>query len=169
MTNFAIFSDACYGFAFTPFGKCGMAKSEHGIFSLTFPSDEESARVELQRKFPNVKFYRNDDEVEKMVYFIFQKNEYPALALYGTNFQLSVWEALQKIPFGSTVSYEDVAKSMGFPKAVRAVAHAVACNPVAFLVPCHRVVRKNGGLGGFRWGMERKISMLKWEKENLHL
>jgi O-6-methylguanine DNA methyltransferase len=57
----------------------------------------------------------------------------------------------------------------GFAKSSSAVAHAVACNPVAFLVPCHRVVRKNGGLGGFRWGMERKISMLKWEKENLHL
>jgi AraC family transcriptional regulator of adaptative response/methylated-DNA-[protein]-cysteine methyltransferase len=163
------FSDACYGFAATPFGKCCMAKNGQGIFSLTFPPDEEFAINELQQKFQNGNFYRNDREIENIVNLIFQNNECPPLNLYGTNFQKSVWKSLRKIPFGSTVSYQDIAGSIGLPNAVRAVAHAVACNPVAFLVPCHRVIRKNGSLGGFRWGIERKISMLKWEKDNLHL
>jgi AraC family transcriptional regulator of adaptative response/methylated-DNA-[protein]-cysteine methyltransferase len=168
MINARLFFDACYGFASTPFGKCCVANNDQGIFSLTFPSNEEFAINQLQRDFPNGNFYRNDNEIKKIVELIFKENECPPLSLYGTSFQKTVWEVLIKIPFGGTVSYEDVAISIGSPNAVRAVASAVARNPVAFLVPCHRVIRKNGFLGGFRWGTERKISMLTWEKNNLH-
>jgi AraC family transcriptional regulator of adaptative response/methylated-DNA-[protein]-cysteine methyltransferase len=81
----------------------------------------------------------------------------------GTNFQIKVWEALLRIPPGSVVSYEDIARRIRAPRAVRAVANAVAHNPVAWLIPCHRVIRKSGALGGYRWGETRKKALLAWE------
>jgi AraC family transcriptional regulator of adaptative response/methylated-DNA-[protein]-cysteine methyltransferase len=85
------------------------------------------------------------------------------LYLKGTNFQIKVWQALLKIPAGTIVSYEDIARQIDMPKAVRAVANAVAHNPIAFLIPCHRVIRKTGAVGGYRWGSARKKAMLAWE------
>jgi len=169
MINTTAFHSACFGFASTPFGKCCMAKDDRGIFSLTFPFDEEFAINELFGKFPDKKFYHDDKEIGIMAQLIFQRNICPALNFYGSDFQKTVWEALLKIPFGGRVSYEEIAISIGMPKAVRSVAHAIACNPIAFLVPCHRVIRKNGSIGEFRWGRERKVAMLEWEEKILNL
>ncbi len=89
----------------------------------------------------------------------------PSIDLHvrGTNFQIKVWEALLRIPPGGVVSYEDLARHIQAPRAVRAVANAVAHNPVAWLIPCHRVIRKSGALGGYRWGETRKKALLAWE------
>jgi O-6-methylguanine DNA methyltransferase len=88
-----------------------------------------------------------------------------ALAPQGTEFQQSVWRALQKIPFGQTCSYADVANAINRPKAVRAVANAVAANPIGWFIPCHRVIRSNGQIGGFAWGTQLKQHMLDWEQK----
>jgi AraC family transcriptional regulator of adaptative response/methylated-DNA-[protein]-cysteine methyltransferase len=85
------------------------------------------------------------------------------LLLNGTNFQIKVWEALLRIPSGSVVTYEDIALSIGMPKAARAVSNAVASNPVAVLIPCHRVIRKDGDFGGYHYGTARKKALLGWE------
>jgi len=83
--------------------------------------------------------------------------------LSGSNFQLKVWEALLRIPAGSVAAYEDVARWLGMPSAARAVSRAVACNPVAYLIPCHRVIRKLGDFGGYHYGTARKQALLGWE------
>jgi AraC family transcriptional regulator, regulatory protein of adaptative response / methylated-DNA-[protein]-cysteine methyltransferase len=85
----------------------------------------------------------------------------------GTNFQIKVWEALLRIPSGACASYEDVALALGMPRAARAVGSAVGDNPVALLIPCHRVIRKTGALGDYRWGLPRKRAMLAWEAARL--
>jgi AraC family transcriptional regulator of adaptative response/methylated-DNA-[protein]-cysteine methyltransferase len=85
------------------------------------------------------------------------------LFLNGTNFQIKVWEALLRIPSGQVVAYEDIANLIGMPSAARAVSRAVASNPIAYIIPCHRVIRKMGVLGGYRWGVERKQAILGWE------
>ena len=91
------------------------------------------------------------------------------LLLNGTNFQIKVWEALLCIPSGSVVTYEDIALSIGMPKAARAVSNAVASNPVAVLIPCHRVIRKDGEFGGYHYGMARKKALLGWEMAQAEL
>jgi len=90
------------------------------------------------------------------------------LAVRGTNFQVNVWRALLKIPPGRTVSYQQLADHTGKPEAVRAVANAVAANPIAYLIPCHRVLRKSGALGGYRWGTQRKQLLLAWDAAGSH-
>jgi AraC family transcriptional regulator of adaptative response/methylated-DNA-[protein]-cysteine methyltransferase len=85
------------------------------------------------------------------------------LLVRGTNFQVKVWRALLQIPVGSVATYEDIATAIGSPNAVRAVGTAIGRNPVAFLIPCHRVIRTTGALGGYRWGLPRKRAMLAWE------
>jgi AraC family transcriptional regulator, regulatory protein of adaptative response / methylated-DNA-[protein]-cysteine methyltransferase len=81
----------------------------------------------------------------------------------GTNFQIQVWRALLKVPFGGTITYQNLAETIDRPKAARAVGNAVGSNPIAYLIPCHRVIRNSGELGGYRWGIERKSSILGWE------
>ena len=90
------------------------------------------------------------------------------LLLQGTNFQVKVWEALLKIPMGSVVRYEDLATEVCSARAARAVGGAVGKNPIAFLIPCHRVIRKAGGIGGYHWGLSRKKAMLAWEAARTH-
>lgn len=153
-----------YGFAPSPFGECSIAFSEEGIYALLFADDRESALADLQHRFPKINFNRNDDEAALLGQRIFEKGEVPPLQPSGTPFQLSVWQALQLIPPGETTTYARIAEAIGRPKAVRAVGTAIGANPIAFLIPCHRVVRTGGGLGGFRWGLERKMHMLEWEK-----
>ena len=96
---------------------------------------------------------------------IFQKRERPTIHPIGTEFQQAVWNALQQIPVGVTTTYAKIADAINRPKAVRAVGTAIGANPIAFLIPCHRVIRTDGGLGGYRWGLEIKKMMLEWEKE----
>ncbi len=165
MNYLSPYSEPSYGFCKTPFGECCMAFSNDGICALTFPENRQSACDDLERLFPNIDFVQNDEKVARFVSQIFERGKNPGLHLMGTPFQLSVWQALQKIPKGHTSTYALIADAIGRPKAVRAVGTAIGANPVAFLVPCHRVIRTDGGLGGFRWGLECKKAILEWEKK----
>lgn len=153
-----------YGFCETPFGECCIAFSDSGICALIFPESHQNAYDDLERRFPNLDFVENAEKADMLIAQIFAKGKNPPIHLIGTPFQLAIWQALQKIPKGQTATYAQIADAIGRPKAVRAVGTAIGANPIAFLVPCHRVIRTDGSLGGFRWGLECKKAMLKWEK-----
>ena len=166
MKELDAFSNPCYGFSESPFGECLIAFSNDGIYALTFPENRESGISELERRFQHIKFGIDNEKAQKMAYQIFENNKLPQLFLIGTPFQISIWEALTKIPKGETTTYASIAELIGRPKAVRAVGTAIGANPIAYLIPCHRVLRTDGGLGGFRWGLDVKKKMLAWETRN---
>ena len=158
-------SEPSFGFSASPFGECCIAFSNDGICALTFPESRESAYADLDYRFPETDFKQNDEKAARYVRRIFEKGEKLTLNPIGTEFQLSVWHALQQIPAGKTTTYAQIAAEINRPKAVRAVGTAIGANPIAFLIPCHRVIRTDGGLGGFRWGLECKKMMLEYEKK----
>ncbi len=164
-----------YGIHPSPFGDCLLALTERGICALAFLVDEgkEVAIEELRGRWPGAQLSEDGAATLPVVRQIFdlpREHGGPALSLHlkGTNFQLKVWEALLRIPPGSALSYEDVAAEVGTPRAARAVGSAVARNPVAFLIPCHRVIRRTGAFGEYRWGSARKKALLGWEAARLH-
>ncbi len=157
-------SHPAYGYSPSPFGECCIAFSNDGICALTFPESRESAFFDLNQRFPETDFKQNDDKAQKLARQIFERGEKPLIHPIGTEFQHSIWTALQSIPIGKTMTYAQIAQKIGRPKAVRAVGTAIGANPIAFLIPCHRVIRTDGSLGGFRWGLECKIKMLEWEQ-----
>lgn len=165
MTQILPQSDPSYGFCDTPFGECCIAFSNDGICALTFPESRESAYIDLDNRFPTTEFKLDQRGAERLVQQIFERGTKPVLNLIGTEFQLSIWHALQRIPAGKTTTYAQIAEQIGRPKAVRAVGTAVGANPIAYLIPCHRVIRTDGSLGGFRWGLECKKKMLAYEKK----
>lgn len=158
-----------YGFHDTPFGACLLASTERGICSLSFVSNGEMSAVEqLKTDWPQADLIENDLQTQETVNQIFSskpgKQSRPFhLLVKGTNFQINVWRALLAIPAGAMVSYQDVAAYIGKPNATRAVASAIAHNPVGYLIPCHRVIRKGGEMQGYRWGTTRKRAILGWE------
>jgi AraC family transcriptional regulator of adaptative response/methylated-DNA-[protein]-cysteine methyltransferase len=156
-------SNPSYGFSATPFGECCIAFSNDGICALTFPESRESAYSDLDNRFPDVDFKLSEDKADRLVRQIFENGSKPVLNLIGTEFQLSIWDALQQVPAGRTTTYAQIAEVIGRPKAVRAVGTAIGANPIAYLIPCHRVIRTDGTLGGFRWGLECKKKMLAYE------
>ena len=136
--------------------------------NLSGNTDIDAAVADLKNQWKNAQIILDQKATRHYIDKIFgdrSQRSRPSLYVKGTNFQIKVWEALLKIPQGAVVSYEDIAASIGKPKAVRAVANAVAHNPVAFLIPCHRVIRKTGALGGYHWGSEKKIAILLWESK----
>ncbi len=154
----------------TPFGRCLIAASDRGIVSLHFlqPRTEEAALVEIERKWPEAEIVKEPHGTEKLAeaVFSFADAGEPSpvyLHVRGTNFQIRVWEALLKIPLGRAVTYQDIARHIGMPNAARAVGNAVGANPIPFLIPCHRVVRKTGVFGNYGAGPARKKAMLGWE------
>ena len=158
-----------YGFHDTPFGACLLASTERGICNLTFvPGDKMDAVEQLKKEWPQADFIEDGPQTQAMVSQIFSplpgRPSRPFhLLLKGTNFQINVWRALLAIPAGAMVSYQDVAAFIGKPNATRAVASAIAHNPVGYLIPCHRVIRKSGDIQGYRWGTTRKRVILGWE------
>ena len=157
-----------YGFHPSPFGECLVAVTGRGICHLAFVPQSGRAEVasELRRQWKNAEIIEDASVAGPYVHTIFSASaSTTALPLFvkGTNFQVKVWQALLKIPAGKIVSYEGIARRIKRPKAVRAVANAVAHNPIAFLIPCHRIIRKTGAVGGYRWGSARKKAMLIWE------
>jgi AraC family transcriptional regulator of adaptative response/methylated-DNA-[protein]-cysteine methyltransferase len=154
----------------TELGKLLMATTMRGVCSARFGENEAALLRELKQDFAAADIHRDDDALQPLAARMKESlrgwaapHNIP-LDLRGTAFQQMVWKELQRIPAGQTRSYTDVAKSIGRPKAVRAVANACASNPVAVVVPCHRVVQKNGSLAGYRWGVERKKALLANEK-----
>ncbi len=155
-----------YGQADSPFGRALLGRTTRGLCHLSFPDDGEpdadDALPSLATEWPGASLRRDDALAAETARAIFAGDHTP-LHVRGTNFQVRVWQALLRIPFGAVASYEDVARGLGRPSATRAVAGAIARNRVAWLIPCHRVIRKVGETGGYRWGPERKAAMLGWE------
>lgn len=155
-------------------GQCSLgsilvARSGRGVCSILLGDDPEALVRDLQDRFAKAELVGADPGFEKVVAAVIAHAEDPFLALElpldvrGTAFQQRVWQALQQIPPGSTATYSDIAERIGAPKAVRAVARACAANPLALAIPCHRVVRTDGSLSGYRWGVDRKRTLLKRE------
>jgi AraC family transcriptional regulator, regulatory protein of adaptative response / methylated-DNA-[protein]-cysteine methyltransferase len=161
--------DVAYGVATTPFGRALVGRTGRGVCHLSFvdngaesPDGLEAAITVLRTEWPAATLVRDEGAAGTVVAAIFAGDRMP-LDVPGTNFQARVWEALLSIPEGRVTCYEDLAIAMGRPDAVRAVAGAVARNRIAWLIPCHRVIRKIGEAGGYRWGGARKRAMLTWE------
>ncbi len=157
-------------------GECSLgsilvAKSEKGVCAILIGDDPEVLVRDLQDRFPRARLIGGDAEFEKLVAKVVGLIEAPGLGLdlpldvRGTAFQQRVWAALREIPAGTTLSYTDLARKIGAPKAVRAVAGACAANSLAVAIPCHRVVRSDGALSGYRWGIERKRALIDREAE----
>ncbi len=153
----------------TSLGAIIVASSEKGVASILLGDDPEKLVRNLQDRFPNARLVGGDSEYEKLVANVVGFVEAPRFGLNlpldvrGTAFQQRVWQALQDIPVGQTVSYAEVARKIGSPKAVRAVAGACAANNIAVAIPCHRVVRNDGSLSGYAWGVDRKRALLTRE------
>ena len=163
--------EIAYGFHETPFGKCFIAVTERGICGLSFIQtyNELAFLNDFKRKWLNADFEKNDMRTASITNQIF--NFDPSvlnpqklhLLVKGTNFQVKVWEALLKIPTGGLSTYQTIAELAGSPNAVRAVGTAVGSNPIAYLIPCHRVIRKEGKIGEYHWGENRKKALIGFE------
>ncbi len=156
-----------YCFAESPFGKLIVASTAKGVCHIAFEEDEQQAFVNLKQCFPNAKYHQVIDKFQQDALFVFQKDwmqlDQIKLHLSGTPFQLKVWACLLKIPVGNLTTYGAIANQVGNPKASRAVGTAIGNNPVAFLIPCHRVIQANGNIGGYMWGSTRKRAIIGWE------
>jgi AraC family transcriptional regulator of adaptative response/methylated-DNA-[protein]-cysteine methyltransferase len=160
-----------YSFVESPFGNLIVASTTKGICYIAFDDDEEKALNNLKGKFPNATFQRKLDLMQQNALFIFQNDwsKLPEIKLHlkGTDFQLKVWEALLKIPMGHLSTYGNIAEQIGNSNASRAVGTAIGSNPVAFLIPCHRVIQSSGNIGGYMWGNTRKTAIIGWEGANI--
>lgn len=157
-----------YGFVASPFGRCIIGWSAQGILQLSFvdPGQDGARLSELRKRRPRARMRRDDAAARRLAARIFAWGGARGafgVVLCGTHFQVRVWRALLRVPPGATVTYGELAEAAGSPGAARAVGSAMAANPIAVLVPCHRVVRGGGGLGGYRWGGDRKRALLDWE------
>ena len=164
--------DIAYGVHPSPFGPCFVGQTERGICALGFADDDRSdadaVRAEFERRWPAARFHEDRAATEPVVARIFDGGraagaEPLRLAVCGTNFQLKVWEALLRIPHGRITSYHALAQALGLPRSARAVGGAVAANPISYLIPCHRVIRRSGAISNYEWGPARKRVMLGWE------
>lgn len=156
-----------YSFTDSTFGKLLAATTQKGVCSMAFVKDDHQAFEDLKSKFPNASFQNKPDVHQQNALSIFRndRSRLPEIKLHlkGTDFQLKVWEALLKIPMGKLSTYGRVAESIEKPNASRAVGSAIGRNPVAFLIPCHRVIQSTGKFGGYMWGTTRKTAIIGWE------
>ena len=159
-----------FGFSDALFGKCMIASTDRGLCALKFVrAMGETQLVQwLRDQWPRAELIRDNSLSDRLVQKIFPFESLARSAplhlfVKGTNFQIKVWEALMAIPFGAAVTYQDIAEHIGMPGATRAVGTAVGKNPIPFIIPCHRVIRKMGAFGQYGGGRERKIAMIGWE------
>jgi AraC family transcriptional regulator of adaptative response/methylated-DNA-[protein]-cysteine methyltransferase len=159
--------DINYSYAQSPFGNILVASTSKGICYMAFTEDEQASLNDLKNRFPNAKFKQILDQLQQNALYIFThdwtKLSQIKLHLKGTPFQLKVWETLLKIPMGELTSYGTIAHKITRPNASRAVGTAIGSNPVAFLIPCHRVIQSGGAPGGYMWGLTRKSAIIGWE------
>ena len=159
-----------YTIAKSPLGKVLVAATERGVSAVYLGEGETALVEELRKEYPRAEIAAAPDAYQRWVNEIVQRTEGKPpqaelpLDLQATAFQRRVWQELQRIPLGATRTYSQVAKALGKPRAVRAVARACAMNPVSIVVPCHRVVRSDGNLAGYRWGLTRKERLLEQER-----
>ncbi|MGF1649044.1 MAG: methylated-DNA--[protein]-cysteine S-methyltransferase [Hyphomicrobiaceae bacterium] len=162
-----------YGFHRTPFGDAMVTATRRGLAGLAFV-DEDAGQTrtevmaDMQARWPLAEFVPDDEQARSLARRIFdpacwQPGQPIRIVMIGTDFEVRVWETLLRIPMGRAVSYADIARHIGKPTAARAVGSAVGRNPISFVVPCHRVLRGDGSLGGYHWGLTRKRAMIGWE------
>lgn len=161
-----------YSFCESPFGKIIVASTTKGICHLAFADEETAALHSLKCIFPKASFEKKLDDFQKNAVAIFMADwkDLPQIKLHlkGTEFQIKVWEALLKIPAGQLTTYGKIAKQIKIPNGSRAVGTAVGANPVAWLIPCHRVIQSTGIVGGYHWGTTRKAAIIGWEAAKLN-
>ncbi|MBD1392418.1 bifunctional helix-turn-helix domain-containing protein/methylated-DNA--[protein]-cysteine S-methyltransferase [Mucilaginibacter glaciei] len=161
-----------FSYAETPFGNIIVASTQKGICYMAFADDKDDAFKQLYTAFPNATYHQMVDLMQQNALNIF-KSDWSQLAkiklhLKGTDFQLKVWEALLKIPTGGLNTYASIAHTIQLPTACRAVGSAIGANPVAFLIPCHRVIKSTGEFGQYHWGSSRKAAMIGWEAAQMN-
>lgn len=165
--NYGVGLEIYYNFYEALFGQVIITSTLKGICHIFFDDNREKAFTDLQTRFPKAKFINEEKIFHIEALSIFQKdwNNLPEVKLHlmGTEFQIKVWEALLKIPMGSLATYSEIAKNIGNPNASRAVGTAIGSNPIAFLIPCHRVIQTSGKFGGYMWGENRKTALIGWE------
>jgi AraC family transcriptional regulator, regulatory protein of adaptative response / methylated-DNA-[protein]-cysteine methyltransferase len=156
-----------YNFFASPFGQIIIAATPKGICYIAFAENKQQALLPLQKKYPHANFIQATDTHQQQAILFFTQGanalEKINLHISGTPFQLNVWNSLLKIPMGNVTSYGDIARSINQPTAARAVGTAIGSNPVALLIPCHRVVQASGNIGGYMWGSEKKADIIAWE------
>ena len=161
-----------YSYADSPFGDIIIASTRKGICHLAFFEDRETALSKLKSNFPNASFLQMTDSLQQNALLTFQtdpgKPEQVKLHLKGTQFQLKVWNALLKIPQGGLATYGNVSAAIHQPNASRAVGTAIGSNPVAYLIPCHRVIQSTGNFGNYMWGSTRKTAIIGWEASKVN-
>ena len=165
--------EMAYGFHASPFGEALVMATDRGIAGLAFINDDamqsrQDALADMVQRWPKANYVEKPDVTAPHAKVIFNaqkwSREQPVrLVMIGTDFDVRVWETLLKIPMGRAVSYTDIARHIGSPSASRAVGSAVGRNPISFVVPCHRVLRGDGTLGGYHWGLTRKRALIGWE------
>jgi AraC family transcriptional regulator, regulatory protein of adaptative response / methylated-DNA-[protein]-cysteine methyltransferase len=161
--------DIRYGWASSPFGEALALTTARGLCGMTFVGDEgRDETLSIARaRWSAARFVEDDEAVRSIARQVFERTREPGerltLSLHGTPWQIKVWEALLRIPPGALVSYDQIAASLGAPKASRAVGTAIAENPIGYVIPCHRVIRKTGAIHQYRWGRARKMAMIGWE------
>ena len=156
-----------YGWSNSPFGQCVIFIKSSIIVGLAFKNDHSKDQIEIEMKSQwkksNIDFVSTSPKKLAEQFFY---NEEVNIAVAGSQIQVKVWDALLNVQKGATATYTEIAHAAGYPKAIRAVASAVGKNPIAWLIPCHRVIRKSGDNGGYRWGSDIKSKMLAYEAQN---
>lgn len=156
-----------YSFLASPFGSIIVASTHKGICYMAFEENEKEAFAKLLSNYPNATYLKQSDNLQEAAITIFKKDwsrlSEIKLHLKGTVFQIKVWENLLKIPFGKLSTYKHIAEKIGNPLAARAVGTAIGNNPIAYLIPCHRVIQSTGVFGGYMWGATRKTAIIGWE------
>jgi len=159
-----------YGVNETPFGKIFVAMTPRGVCRIEFLGSRSADEilVDIRKDWPKASLVQNDNATNYVANVLFSRlkdgqSNPLSLHVMGTNFQVAVWRALLRIPSGQLASYSQIANALGYPKASRAVGNAVGSNPVAMLIPCHRVIQKSGAIGGYRWGSTKKEMIQAWE------
>lgn len=162
-----------YNYVDSPFGQLLIASTHKGICYMGFSDQGGNAFSELKKRFPRARFIEQTDLIQQNAVQIYtedwSKIDQIKLHLKGTDFQLKVWEALLKVPVGKLTTYGGIADQIRKPKASRAVGAAIGSNPIAFLIPCHRVIRSTGIFGGYMWGTTRKTAIIGWEASKVNL
>ena len=161
-----------YSFAESPFGDIIIATTDKGVCHLSFTANEAMGIAALKENFPNARLIQKTDFIQQdaLHFFTGDWNDLKKVKLHlkGTPFQLKVWESLLRIPFGHVSTYAGVAAGISNSKASRAVGSAIGSNPVAYLIPCHRVIRSTGVIGEYHWGSPRKTAILGWEASKIY-
>ena len=164
--------EMAYGFHASPFGEALLIATERGLAGLAFVDEDKGqmradALADMMQRWPKARYVEAPEQTAPHARAIFSAERSPQrpvrLVMIGTDFDVKVWESLLKIPMGRAVSYTDIARHIGAPAASRAVGSAVGRNPISFVVPCHRVLRGDGSLGGYHWGLTRKRALIGWE------